>query len=181
MSEMIENYKCATCGQVHPGLPMSFAAEFPDQYANMSREQRDARAVIGSDQCIIDQEWFFVRGCLEIPIIGTDEVFLWGLWAFVREEVFDEISECELVGREKSRGPFKGRLGNSLADYPETLNLKLRIALQPLRARPLLVIEETDHPLAIEQSSGITHDRALAMAALLLHQARGGFPEAFNS
>jgi hypothetical protein len=182
MSEMIENYKCATCGQVHGGLPMSFAAEFPDLYANMSREQRDARAVIGSDQCIIDQEWFFVRGCLEIPIIGSDEVFLWGLWASVREEVFDEISECwELVGREKSRGPFKGRLGNSLAEYPETLNLKLRIALQPLGARPVRVIEEADHLLAIEQSSGITYDRALAMAALLLHQERGGFPEAFKS
>jgi hypothetical protein len=176
---MIENYKCATCGEVHTGLPMSFAAEFPDQYANMSREQRDARAVIGSDQCIIDQERFFIRGCLEIPIIGSEDVFLWGLWASVREEAFDEISECwELAGREKSRGPFKGRLGNSLAEYPETLNLKVRIVLQPVGARPLFVVEDTDHPLAIEQSSGITRDRALAMAALSLHQVRGGFPEA---
>lgn len=175
---MIENYKCTTCGQVHSGLPMSFAAEFPDQYANMSREERDARAVVGSDQCIIDQERFFIRGCLEIPIIGSDDVFLWGLWASVREEVFDEISECwELVGREKSRDPFKGRLGNSLAEYPETLNLKLRIVLQRVGARPLFVVEETDHPLAIEQSSGITRDRALA---ILLHQERGGFPEAFK-
>jgi len=76
--------------------------------------------------------------------------------------------------------PFKGRLGNSLAEYPETLNLKLRIVLQPVGARPLFVVEDTDHPLAVEQSSGITRDRALAMAALLLHQARGGFPETFK-
>jgi hypothetical protein len=66
-SNMVKSYRCTTCGKIHEGLPMSFAAEFPDQYANMSREERDARAVVGSDQCIIDQQWFFIRGCLEIP------------------------------------------------------------------------------------------------------------------
>jgi hypothetical protein len=67
-------------------------------------------------------------------------------------------------------------LGNSLAEYPETLNLKLRIVLQPVGARPLFVVEEPDHSLAQEQSSGITRDRALRMASLVLHQERGGFP-----
>jgi len=130
---MIESYKCATCGKVHEGLPMSFAAEFPDMYAKMNREDRDSRAVIGSDQCIIDQQWFFVRGCLEIPIVGLDDPFLWGLWVSIREEVFDQIEDCwELEGRELCRGPFKGRLANSLAEYPETLNLKTKILVQPL-------------------------------------------------
>lgn len=160
---------------------MSFAAEFPDMYANMKREERDSRAVIGSDQCIIDQQHFFIRGCLEIPILGSNDVFLWGLWASVREEVFDEISEgWEMVGREKFHGPFKGRLSNSLAEYPETLNLKLEIVLQLVGARPLFMVEETGHALAVEQTSGITRERALAMAALLLHQERSGFPEAFK-
>ncbi len=137
-----------------------------------------ASAPVVDAPCIIDRQRFFIRGCLEIPIVGSDEVFLWGLWASVREEVFDEISECwETVGREKSRGPFKGRLGNSLAEYPETLNLKLRIVLQPVGARPLFVVEEPDHSLAKEQSAGITRNRALAMASLVLHQQRGGFSD----
>jgi hypothetical protein len=156
---------------------MSFAAEFPDQYANLTREDRDARAVISSDQCIIDQQWFFVRGCLEIPIAGSDEPFLWGLWVSVREEVFDQIEDCwELQGRERCRGPFKGRLANSLAEYAETLNLKTKILVQPVGTRPLFVIEESEHPLAIEQTFGITRERALEMASLVLHQERGGFP-----
>ncbi len=101
---MSDGYKCATCGKSHESLPLSFAADSPDMYANMNRDERDARSVRGSDQYIIDQNWFFVRGCLEIPIIGSSDVFLWGLWASVREQVFDEISECwELSGR-KSRG-----------------------------------------------------------------------------
>jgi hypothetical protein len=49
--------------------------------------------------------------------------------------------------------------------------------IQPLGERPLFVIEEDNHQLAIEQGSGITRERALELAALLLHQQRGGFPE----
>jgi len=116
---------------------------------------------------------------LEIPILGSDEIFLWGLWASIKEEVFDEISECwELDGREKTRGPFKGRLANTLSVYPPTLNRKLRIGMQPVGTRPLFVIEE-EHVLATEQRSGISRDRAMELAALLLRQERGGFPESF--
>jgi hypothetical protein len=170
---MTDTFKCSTCGQVHDGVPLSFAADFPDTYANMSREDRDARCIIGSDQCIIDQKLFFVRGCLEIPITGSDDLFLWGLWASIREGVYDQISESwELVGREKSRGPFKGRMANSLSVYPETLNLKLEIIVQPVGTRPLLHLEEAGHPPAIEQRSGISRARAFELASLLLHQTK---------
>jgi len=163
-------YKCRTCGQSHAGLPLSFGADFPDEYANLKQEERDARAVVGSDQCIIDAAHFFLRGLLEIPVIGNNEPFLWGLWASVREEVFDEISECwELQGREKSHGPFKGRLANSLSIYPETLNLKLKVILQPVGARPLFIVEDAGHPLHLQQKSGITHQEAIELASLLLH------------
>ena len=169
--DSIEIYRCATCGKSHSALPLSFAADFPDMYANMTGDERDTRATIGSDQCIIDGKWFFIRGCLEIPIVGRDEPFLWGLWASIREEVFDEISDCwEREGRENLHGPFKGRLGNSLKIYPETLNLRLEVQLQPVGKRPLFIVEDCEHPLAIEQKSGITSATAIELASLLLHQ-----------
>jgi len=147
-------------------------------YANMNRDERDTRSVRGSDQYIIDHEYFFIRGCLEIPIIGSGDVFLWGLWASIREEVFDEIEDCwELEGREKTRGPCKGRLANSLAEYPETLNLKVRILLQKVGTRPLFVVEESTHQLAIDQNQGIARDRALHLACLVMHRRPQGFSE----
>jgi hypothetical protein len=151
---------------------LSFAADFPDMYANMKTDERDLRAIIGSDQCVVDEKWLFIRGCLEIPVIGQDEPFLWGLWASVRQEVYDEISDSwTQVGREKIRGPFKGRLANSLSVYPGTLNLKLEIRIQPVGTRPLFLIEEAEHPLAIEQRLGITHTRAMDLASVLVHQS----------
>ena len=152
---------------------MSFAADFPDTYANMSRQERDTRAVIGSDQCVVDQQWFFIRGCLEVPIVGSADPFLWGLWASIREEVYDEISDSwEQSNREKLRGPFKGRIANSLSEYPETLNLKVKIVIQPVGTRPLFLLEDDEHPLGLEQRHGITRDRALELVALVLHQER---------
>src|SRR5262249_55942267 len=150
-------FVCRTCGQSHEGAPLSFAADFPDMYANMSESDRGARAVISSDQCIIDEAFFFIRGCLEIPLLDSSEVFIWGLWALVNEEVFNEISKSwEEEGREKHRGPFKARLANSLSVYPETLNLKLRIVIQPVGTRPLFVLQEEPHPLATAQQNGIS-------------------------
>jgi hypothetical protein len=147
-------------------------------YANMNRDERDARCIRGSDQYVIDQTWFFIRGCLEIPIVGSNEVFLWGLWASVQEDVFDEIEDCwELEGREKRHGPFKGRLANSLAEYPETMNLKIRILLQPIGTRPLFVIEENAHALALEQAAGVSRIRAMELASLALHAKTGGYPD----
>jgi hypothetical protein len=152
---------------------MSFAADFPDMYANMNSDERETRATIGSDQCIIDSQFFFIRGCLAIPIIGRDEPFLWGVWASVREEVFDEISDSwEQQGRESLHGPFKGRLGNSLNVYPETLNLKVTILIQPVGKRPLLIVEDSEHVLSTEQKSGITPSAAMDLASLLLHVER---------
>ena len=165
-----EGYTCTTCGQHHTGVPFSFAADFPDPYANLSQEERDARATIGSDQCILDSQSFFLRGMIEIPIVGSDQPFLWGVWAAVREESFDEISDSwEEKGREAKYGPYKGRLANSLSVYPETLNLKLKIVVQPVGVRPLFLLEDQEHILAVQQRSGISQQQAFELASFLLH------------
>jgi len=102
-SESVPTYLCSCCGKEHGGLPFSFAADFPDPFANLSHDQREARAHISSDQCIIDQEQFYLRGCLEIPIQGTDQVFLWGLWARIWEQDFDEIENHWHFSRKRTQ------------------------------------------------------------------------------
>ena len=168
------SFLCSSCGLEHTGLPLSFAADYPDPYANLDRDARELRAIAGSDQCIIDQEEFYIRGCLEIPIIGTSEVFLWGLWARVKETAFDEISDhWESEGREKTIGPYKGRLANALSIYPNTLNQCLEVHIKPVGSRPLFILEDAENLLAIEQRNGLTAQQAALYACLLLRMARG--------
>jgi hypothetical protein len=136
----------------------------------MSLEDRDNRTILGTDQCIIDSEVFYVRGVLEISIRDSDEKFLWGLWASVKEEVFDEFSDSrEEQGRENRHGPFKARLGNKLSVYPETFNLKITITVQPVGTRPLFFIDEEEHPLAVAQRVGMSANETQELVSRLLH------------
>ncbi len=166
------SFVCSSCGQEHSGVPLSFAADYPDPYANLSSDDRDARAVVSSDQCVIDQREFYIRGCLEIPILGTDEVFLWGLWARINEDVFDEIdAHWESNGRENAIGPYKGRLANALSIYPDTLNQRIEIQIRPVGSRPLFTLEEAENPLSVEQRQGLTPQKAGEYGCLLLRMA----------
>jgi hypothetical protein len=168
-----DSYVCSHCGKHHPGIPLSFAANFPDPYASLKKEERETRAIIGTDQCVIDQEQFYIRGCIELPIRETDSVFLWGVWARVHEKDYDEISAHSLYeGRENKIGPYKGKFANSLSIYPETLNLKLEIRIKPVGARPAFVLEDPEHPMAAEQGIGLTMQQAEEYACLLLRMVK---------
>jgi hypothetical protein len=163
---------CSCCGQEHGALPFSLSADFPDAYVGLTVDERKTRASLSSEQCIIDQEQFYVRGCIEIPVRGTNGVFLWGVWAKVEDQVFDAISEhWDSEGRETKIGPYDGLLANSLSIYPKTLDLKLKIQIMPVGVRPLFRIEDEDHSLAIEQRYGITQEHAQEYACHLFRLA----------
>jgi hypothetical protein len=52
---------------------------------------------------------------------------------------------------------------------PGTLNLKINLRTQPIGQRPLIDVEPTDHPLAVEQRTGITLDRVREIAEMMSH------------
>jgi hypothetical protein len=62
-------FVCSTCGNYHDGLPMSYGADAPEHWYQVAPEERDSRTERTGDWCIIDNEFFFVRGCIEIPIV----------------------------------------------------------------------------------------------------------------
>jgi hypothetical protein len=120
---------------------------------------------------VIDDE-YYLRGVIELPILGLDEVFLWSAWARVWQEDYEDFADhYHDEGRETTTGPYKGRLGNNLMGYdPTTLNLRCSIKVQRVGVRPLFIVDEPEHPLALEQRNGITLQRAQQIASLLYHQ-----------
>lgn len=53
---------------------------------------------------------------------------------------------------------------SSLPYKPSTLNLKALVHTQPVGERPLIELEETDHPISVEQHRGITMARVQQIA-----------------
>jgi hypothetical protein len=153
-------YTCRICGLVHDGLPLSWGPDAPDMWAEMSPDERSQRGEAGTDQTVIDDRHFFIRGRIEDPITETGETFAWLVWVEVSATDFFEMSELWTVeGRETKAEPCDGRLANSLRIYEEpTLGLSVKVHTRPVGDRPFVEIMG-EHQLRDEQIRGITLHR----------------------
>ena len=148
---------------------MDFGTDMPYPYCTIPAGERSARCYLTSDLCVIDEEHFFMRGCLEIPVLDGPRPFVWGVWTSLSKGNFRRTVEMwEVEGRE-NEPPYFGWLSTSLPLYPETLNLKTHVRTRPLGQRPFIELEPTHHPLAVEQKEGITMARVREIAEALLH------------
>ncbi|WOB06853.1 DUF2199 domain-containing protein [Piscinibacter gummiphilus] len=166
---MTFRFKCATCDEVHEGMP-TFGAKAPLSYFEIPEEEREARCDLGSDDCVIDEKFFFVRGCIDIPVQGQADPFSWGVWVSLSRE--SHLKWIEYFGKEKRShiGPFFGWLNAWLSPYPDTVNLKTRVHLRDDGIRPYIELEPTDHPLAVEQREGISVERVAEIYSLMVHR-----------
>jgi len=132
-------------------------------------EERSWRAELSSDQCIIDNQHYFVRGCIEIPVLDGVGPFIWGVWVSLSEKSFERMSELWESPDREGEPPHFGWLSTFLPGYPETLNLKTNVHTRLVGQRPSIELEPTDHPLAVEQREGITMARVQEIVESVLH------------
>jgi hypothetical protein len=163
-------FTCSCCGQVHEGLAdLVFAA--PYYYYTVPTDQRERRCLLTSDLCSIDHEDFFIRGCLDIPIVGSDEHFSWGVWCSVSRTTFEKYLEVFSDSNQSDVGPFFGWVSVRLPGYPDTLSLKVMAHLRDERTRPWFELEESEHPLSADYRQGITRERLQQTYEANLHAA----------
>ncbi|MGW3690107.1 DUF2199 domain-containing protein [Streptomyces sp. NPDC005125] len=149
---------------------MSYSTKAPDVWDPSFESDPDS--MLSSDQCVIKGQHFFIIGLIEIPVIGSQDVFSWGVWVSLSRDNFTHALEVwNTEGREAEK-PYFGWLSTELALYSEgTTNLKTNAHTRPVGKRPFIELEPTDHPLAVEQRTGITQDRVREIAMAVLHPA----------
>jgi hypothetical protein len=153
-------YQCPCCNELHEGLPdVGFAK--PDPWFNVPSEQRAQRTRLTPDTCIIDNEEFFVRGVVRLPIVGTEDVFGIGAWVSQSRVSFERyLAEATAPGIP----PAFGSLSTHLAFYEHpTFGLETSVHFSGGGTRPLIVIEPTAHALSVDQRDGIKLARAWEM------------------
>lgn len=155
------SYRCAVCGQEHGGLP-DVAMDKPDMWWDVPEDERDRRITSTTDTCIIDNEDFFIRGVIEIPIHDFPRGFGFGVWVSQKRENFEtyvqNFDSAEI-------GPFFGWLCNRITFYKDdSLFLKTMAHFRGQEARPRIELEPIDHPLAVDQREGISLEKAWEIA-----------------
>ena len=161
-------YHCHRCGQHHGDLPLHYGFHAPAYWYGVPEDERSRRCLLSSNQCVIDEEHFFIVGNLELPIIGSEDRFSWDLWVSLSADNFARAFKLWVQPGRESEPPCFGWLSSSVPGYPETLSLKTMIHTRPVGVRPLIELEPTDHPLAVEQRDGITWERVQQIAETIL-------------
>lgn len=158
-------FKCSACDKWHEGMP-GFGSDTPLYCYYIPEDERSTRCHLTRDTCIVDDTHFFVRGCIEIPVNGTDEPFIWGVWVSLSATNFSEFVRLLDVPEREQFGPYFGWLSAGLRVYPDAENLKAKVHLRSHGRRPYVELEPTGHPLAIEQGNGISVER---VAEIYMH------------
>lgn len=161
-------FKCACCDEIIKGIP-TFGWNYPLSYLDVPENKREEDVYLTEDLCVIAEKWFFVRGCIEIPVIDHEDPFVWGVWVSLSEENFMEFQDLLGVDKRDHCGPYFGWLNASINIYPDTENLKTMVHIRDDGTRPFIELEQTDHPLAQEQKNGITIERVAEIYANRVH------------
>jgi hypothetical protein len=160
-------YKCSQCGKEHVGPP-SFAFDAPVYYNGLNETDK-AKSILTPDACVILGTDFFIRTILEVPIIGADAPFTWGVWVSQSKDNFifyDQHFKEDLTGRETF-----GWLSSLLPEYENTLGLKTTVYFRGGGLRPNLHLAESDHQLSKDFHQEMSIERATEIAGVMLHRS----------
>lgn len=164
-------WKCSNCDEWHSGPVLDIAFDKPDYWTDENANANELNdpsprslrepggTYLDEDFCSIEDRDFFVRGVIELPIIGTGESFRWGVWGSLKRENFERLWKIDDDPQAAELEPMFSWLSSQIADYPDTLSLKLYAHIQGPGKRPHFELQESDHPLAMEYHHGITPER----------------------
>ena len=170
-------FECSCCGKSLPGPPLSWHFEAPAIWYSIPTDEVPERGQLGSEQCVIDYEHFFVRGLIEIPVIDGGGPFAWEVWVSLSESNFRRATELWNDSDRVNEPAYFGWLCNSIPVYPEMLHVKTMVHSRAGGVRPFIELEPTDHPLSIEQRNGITTQRVREIAERMYHHLDSKGPE----
>jgi hypothetical protein len=130
----------------------------------------DRGFLLTDDSCVMQNNEFFVRGLLQIPIKDVEsKSFAYVVWCSLSRSNFELFERTFGLDEREHLGPWFGWLSSDLAGYPSTLRIKCSVLPQNQKMRPLVELEPTDHPLALEQREGITLARLFEIYAINGH------------
>ena len=164
------SFKCTSCGEVHTEMP-SLESPAPIYYFTIPRHELAKRAVLTEDTCVLDDAHFYVKGCLELPIINGSSSFSMIAWISLSRVNFEKFEELFEVENREDNEPMVGWFSSQLYPFTETEKLVGRIHFRNNGLRPLIELEPTEHTLAVCQRAGISEALVGEILEYYLHES----------
>lgn len=153
-------FKCSCCGKVYNEMPLCFGGDLPDYYFSVPQDEREQRIILKENLCVIDNEHFFHRGSIIIPIVNYNKNLTFNVWTSISKENFEIRNSLWLDPTRINHEPYFGWLQTIVPTYGNTINIKTVAKEQEVGQIPLITVIEENHPLSIDQEKGITFENA---------------------
>ena len=163
-------FKCHSCDQEHDISDLSFGADSPSGWSDLSSEEA-ANSELSDDFCTIripEGNNYFVRGCIEMPVKGHDS-FIWGVWCSVSETSMDLIRKHWTDPNRAKLDPVFGWFYTQIPNYPDTMLMKTLVHMRDIPTRPYIDIQPTNHPFSIDCHEGIEFENLKQKIEKILH------------
>jgi hypothetical protein len=161
-------FTCSVCGEYHAERLLDVRLGLPDAIHVLDEGQRRARAWLADDFAVLDEERFFVRGLLQLPIPELEAYFGYGAWLEVDRDAFTRL--LEHWHNPEQFTPAKGTLANELSPYHGTTGAPATLRATSATSLPELTLDDDAHLLGREQRGGISAARSDELAAVVLHR-----------
>lgn len=163
-------YTCGCCGKVHMGLPDAYVYQKPDNWCAIG-SVRKAVSHISSDFCRIydyPASEYYLRCVLRFPIKDSDDSFEFGVWMSVSKRSYKIYRKAFQSEDYEEDGCF-GYLLHNLPEFPSTWALHCNVDFQKGGKRPIVTLQESDHPLFDAQENGLTLDYVIRLTGSNSH------------
>lgn len=139
----------------------------PDEAFALPRAEREKRASLSANLCVLDNERHFIRCVLNVRVEDCASEFAYGPWIEVDRATFNRYAVDLDGGSDGSWDGAPGRIANAFPAFtPVTLGLACTIRRpSDVEQRPFVEITDECHPLGAEQREGMPYARAIEVAS----------------
>jgi len=162
------SFQCSKCNEIHEGVP-SFSFDAPALYYDIPETDRENRTFLTSDACVIDNEYFFAKGFLELPVDGLEETLTFTPWVSLSEDNFFKFQESLDIADALQYEPMFGWFCNNIDGFGDCEGLKTNLIFQN-NNRPYINIERSEHPLSSAYHDGISQELMIVVIEDYLHR-----------
>jgi hypothetical protein len=162
-------FVCSICGEQHDERLLDIRLGLPDSIHRLDPDDRESRTWLTDDFAVLDNEHFFVRGLLELPIPELANHFGYGTWVEVPMRAFSDL--MKRWHEPEQFEPVTGYLANELEPYRGTVGLEARLRAISADRLPAVELAEAPHELVHDQQHGISAGRSDELAAVVKHAA----------
>ena len=172
MSGQDLSFECPNCGMVHE-IALCFGSDEPEYSAAIPEAERHVRVLFDKGFCVVDNEHFFIRGRIEIPITDHSDHLLFNVWSSLSRSNFERAVELLEEPSRVDEPPYFGWLNSEAVGYSPSVNIKTWVHTNEPGVIPTFKIFEEGHALTRDQAEGIPLARAVEIASSILHAPEG--------